>query len=72
MGHLQMNPLLHTYVYFQNISSEELHFSEDWFHGKLERDSARDRLMELDPMEDGTFLVRDSTTFVGDFSLSFV
>ncbi|KAK2162254.1 hypothetical protein LSH36_101g04011 [Paralvinella palmiformis] len=56
-----------------NAINEELHYSEKWFHGRLEggRDRAEMLLHEYSYLGDGTFLVRDSETFVGDFSLSF-
>ncbi|KAK6178523.1 hypothetical protein SNE40_013298 [Patella caerulea] len=52
---------------------EELHFSERWFHGRLEggRRRAEELLQQYCYLGDGTFLVRESDTFVGDFSLSF-
>ncbi|BFZ19735.1 hypothetical protein BsWGS_22774 [Bradybaena similaris] len=52
---------------------DELHFSEKWFHGRLEggRKRAEELLREYSYLGDGTFLVRESDTFVGDFSLSF-
>ena len=55
------------------MASEELHYSEKWFHGKLEgkRKQAEELLKEYSYLGDGTFLVRISDTFVGDFSLSF-
>ena len=61
------------YLNLQGIPSEELHFSEKWFHGKLEGGRARAEhlLEEYSYLGDGTFLVRESDTFVGDFSLSF-
>uniref|UniRef100_A0A8C5RTT0 Phosphoinositide phospholipase C n=1 Tax=Laticauda laticaudata TaxID=8630 RepID=A0A8C5RTT0_LATLA len=57
----------------------ELHFSEKWFHGKLGggRDGRQiaERLLHEYCTEtggkDGTFLVRESETFVGDYTLSF-
>ena len=50
-----------------------MHYSEKWFHGKLEgsRDMAEALLKEYSYLGDGTFLVRESYTFVGDYSLSF-
>ncbi|KAL5020958.1 hypothetical protein ScPMuIL_000113 [Solemya velum] len=53
---------------------DELHFSEKWFHGKLVggRHGAEHLLTEYGSLGDGTFLVRESETFVGDFSLSFL
>lgn len=52
---------------------DELHFGENWFHGKLDngRNEAEALLTEYKHLGDGTFLVRESSTFVGDFSLSF-
>lgn len=52
---------------------DELHFGENWFHGKLDngRNEAESLLTEYKHLGDGTFLVRESSTFVGDFSLSF-
>lgn len=52
---------------------DELHFGENWFHGKLDngRNEAETLLSEYKHLGDGTFLVRESSTFVGDFSLSF-
>lgn len=43
-----------------------------WFHGKLPdgRKKAEQYLNQFN-RGDGSFLVRESTTFVGDFSLSF-
>ncbi|XP_064611128.1 1-phosphatidylinositol 4,5-bisphosphate phosphodiesterase gamma-1-like isoform X2 [Liolophura sinensis] len=53
--------------------NDELHFSEQWFHGRLEggRRRAEELLQQYSHLGDGTFLVRESETFVGDFSLSF-
>ena len=42
-----------------------------WFHGKINRRSAEALLMDYQ-RGDGSFLVRESTMFVGDYSLSFV
>ena len=55
------------------LANDELHYSEKWFHGKLPggRTRAEELLKEYSHLGDGTFLVRDSDTFVGDFSLSF-
>uniref|UniRef100_A0A8C8AR57 1-phosphatidylinositol 4,5-bisphosphate phosphodiesterase gamma n=1 Tax=Otus sunia TaxID=257818 RepID=A0A8C8AR57_9STRI len=56
-----------------------LHFTEKWFHGKLGggRDGRQiaEKLLHEYCTEtggkDGTFLVRESETFVGDYTLSF-
>lgn len=55
------------------VVNDELHFSENWFHGKLEggRDEAERLLQHYRDLGDGTFLVRESATFVGDYSISF-
>lgn len=56
-----------------NAVNDELHFGENWFHGKLEggRQEAERLLETYRHLGDGTFLVRESATFVGDYSLSF-
>lgn len=58
----------------QPRGSDDLHFSEKWFHGKLVngRHKAVELLRDYDYLGDGTFLVRESDTFVGDYSLSFL
>jgi len=50
-----------------------MHLSEKWFHGKRvgSRELAEKLLHEYSFLGDGTFLVRESYTFVGDYSLSF-
>ena len=47
--------------------------SEPWFHRNLSngRSSAEQILKTCGHLGDGTFLVRPSETFVGDYSLSF-
>ncbi|XP_034246748.1 1-phosphatidylinositol 4,5-bisphosphate phosphodiesterase gamma-1 isoform X1 [Thrips palmi] len=57
----------------EGVPNDELHFSENWFHGKLARGraEAEDLLHQHSHLGDGTFLVRESETFVGDYSLSF-
>jgi phosphatidylinositol phospholipase C gamma-1 len=49
-----------------------LHFAEQWFHSNLGRESAERLLRENAHMGDGTFVVRASQTFIGDYSLSFL
>ena len=52
------------------INSDLLNFR--WFHGKLpDGRKAAEMLLKQFNRGDGSFLVRESTTFVGDFSLSF-
>lgn len=57
----------------EGVVTDELHFAENWFHGKLEgtRQEAEALLEAYKHLGDGTFLVRESATFVGDYSLSF-
>lgn len=57
----------------ESLMNDELHFGENWFHGKLEggRQEAEQLLETYKHLGDGTFLVRESATFVGDYSLSF-
>lgn len=57
---------------------KELHYGEAWFHGRLAggRHAAEALLRQYLPMLDpsrreGVFLVRESETFLGEFSLSF-
>lgn len=61
----------------QPTSEEELHYAEPWFHGKIEavenkdaRKISEERLMAY-KKTDGTFLVRESNTFRGDYSITF-
>ncbi|KAI5640351.1 phosphatidylinositol-specific phospholipase c, Y domain-containing protein [Phthorimaea operculella] len=55
------------------VPQDELHFGECWFHGKLagNRQEAEELLQANAHLGDGTFLVRESVTFVGDYCLSF-
>ncbi|PKU34107.1 1-phosphatidylinositol -bisphosphate phosphodiesterase gamma-1-like [Limosa lapponica baueri] len=63
----------------KEFNNNELHFTEKWFHGKLGggRDGRQiaEKLLHEYCTEtggkDGTFLVRESETFVGDYTLSF-
>lgn len=56
-----------------DVPQDELHFGECWFHGKLagNRREAEQLLHAHSYLGDGTFLVRESVTFVGDYCLSF-
>ncbi|XP_066587493.1 1-phosphatidylinositol 4,5-bisphosphate phosphodiesterase gamma-1 isoform X2 [Prorops nasuta] len=56
-----------------DVPNEELHFGEKWFHGKLARgrEEAEELLRQYSHLGDGTFLVRQCVTFVGDYCLSF-
>ncbi|KOC61102.1 1-phosphatidylinositol 4,5-bisphosphate phosphodiesterase gamma-1 [Habropoda laboriosa] len=55
------------------LPNDELHFGEKWFHGKLARgrEEAEELLRRYSHLGDGTFLVRQCVTFVGDYCLSF-
>ncbi|XP_078400680.1 1-phosphatidylinositol 4,5-bisphosphate phosphodiesterase gamma-2 [Cetorhinus maximus] len=61
----------------QKMNSTDRHFNEKWFHGKMGKDGRQraEKLLQEFCMEtggrDGTFLVRESDTFPGDFTLSF-
>ncbi|GFU38931.1 1-phosphatidylinositol 4,5-bisphosphate phosphodiesterase gamma-1 [Nephila pilipes] len=57
----------------EDVASDELHFGEKWYHGKLPggRNQAQELLNQYSCLGDGSFLVRESDTFVGDYSLSF-
>ncbi|KAI5735456.1 hypothetical protein M8J77_018535 [Diaphorina citri] len=57
----------------EGVPNDELHFGEKWFHGRLSggRAEAEDLLRRYSHLGDGTFLVRESETFIGDYSLSF-
>ena len=61
------------FLLLQGVPNDELHFGEKWFHGKLAggRKEAESLLTAYSSLGDGTFLVRESETFVGDYSLSF-
>ncbi|GMR36192.1 hypothetical protein PMAYCL1PPCAC_06387, partial [Pristionchus mayeri] len=54
------------------VRPEEMHVTEEWFHGKCDRQTAVTRLNEHLDKGNGVFLVRDSTIFIGDYSLSFL
>lgn len=65
-------------VICQECNNNEQHCAERWFHGKLGggrdgRQVAEKLLQEYceSGTKDGTFLVRESETFVGDYTLSF-
>ncbi|XP_034945841.1 1-phosphatidylinositol 4,5-bisphosphate phosphodiesterase gamma-1 [Chelonus insularis] len=57
----------------EGVPNDELHFGEKWFHGKLARgrEEAEELLRRHSHLGDGTFLVRQCVTFVGDYCLSF-
>ena len=54
-----------------DVDVAELHFSEPWFHRNLARGRSSAEEILRSNKGDGTFLVRPSDTFVGDYSLSF-
>ena len=62
-----------SHVTSPQIPSTELHLKEKWFHGKLTQGRPdAERLLNDYQTVNGSFLVRESATFTGDFSLSFV
>nr|DBA27744.1 TPA: hypothetical protein GDO54_008209 [Pyxicephalus adspersus] len=79
---IKFNEVLYTikeHAFITSDNSSELHSTEKWFHGKLGagRDGRHiaERLLTDYCLEtgapDGSFLVRESETFVGDYTLSF-
>ncbi len=59
-------------VMWPQVPSTELHLKEKWFHGKLANGRPdAERLLADYQNVDGSFLVRESATFTGDYSLSF-
>ena len=51
----------------------DMHLREKWFHGKLPKGRPdAERLLAESLDTNGAFLVRQSATFTGDFSISFV
>lgn len=69
----------HLYLISEVSNGMDQHVTEKWFHGKLGagRDGRQiaERLLSEYCLEtgapDGSFLVRESETFVGDYTLSF-
>ncbi|XP_041124581.1 1-phosphatidylinositol 4,5-bisphosphate phosphodiesterase gamma-2-like isoform X3 [Polyodon spathula] len=60
----------------KNVKNTELHFTEKWFHGRMKegRQTAERLLQEFcaeSGGREGTFLVRESDTFMNDNTLSF-
>jgi phosphatidylinositol phospholipase C gamma-1 len=51
---------------------EELHLSEIWYHGEISRNEATAMLNRNKHLGNGTFLVRKSENFVGDYTLQFL
>nr|XP_018666895.1 1-phosphatidylinositol 4,5-bisphosphate phosphodiesterase gamma-1 isoform X2 [Ciona intestinalis] len=49
----------------------ELHYAEKWYHGQMGRDEA-DQLLRDYNGKDGSFMVRESATFIGNCTLSFM
>uniref|UniRef100_A0A0N5C908 Phosphoinositide phospholipase C n=1 Tax=Strongyloides papillosus TaxID=174720 RepID=A0A0N5C908_STREA len=55
-----------------DVRLDEMHVTEEWFHGKIDKDEAASRLMEHADKGNGVFLVRDSFLLIGEYSLSFL
>uniref|UniRef100_H2ZL30 Phosphoinositide phospholipase C n=1 Tax=Ciona savignyi TaxID=51511 RepID=H2ZL30_CIOSA len=49
----------------------ELHYSEKWYHGQVNREEAEKLLREYNG-PDGSFMVRGSGTFIGNYTLTFM
>uniref|UniRef100_A0A914QSJ1 Phosphoinositide phospholipase C n=1 Tax=Panagrolaimus davidi TaxID=227884 RepID=A0A914QSJ1_9BILA len=54
------------------IRPDEMHVTEEWYHGNIDRKVAEKRLMEQIAKGDGVFLVRDGGTFIGNYTVSFL
>jgi len=54
-----------------DVDIKDQHFRENWFHGSLSRQEAESELKNFSSV-DGAFLVRDSNTFIGNYTLSFM
>ncbi|KAI6219263.1 Phosphoinositide phospholipase C [Aphelenchoides besseyi] len=54
------------------VRPEEMHVTEEWFHGRVNREVAKERLLEQISKGNGVYLVRESGTFIGDYTLSFL
>uniref|UniRef100_A0A1I7XUP5 Phosphoinositide phospholipase C n=1 Tax=Heterorhabditis bacteriophora TaxID=37862 RepID=A0A1I7XUP5_HETBA len=56
------------------LRPEEMHVTEEWFHGRCERDvnlyEAKERILQHKERGNGLFMIRDSNLFKGDYSLS--
>ncbi len=71
-GAFKCEVLLQDEFNLAGVRPDEMHITEEWFHGKINRDNAVILLKENKDLGNGLFLVRESNTFVGDFSLSFL
>ncbi|XP_055354504.1 LOW QUALITY PROTEIN: 1-phosphatidylinositol 4,5-bisphosphate phosphodiesterase gamma-1-like [Paramacrobiotus metropolitanus] len=47
------------------------HVDQPWFHGRLRGEKAKEMILSSAHLGDGTFLIRDNTTYMGDYMLSF-
>uniref|UniRef100_A0A914ZGI2 SH2 domain-containing protein n=1 Tax=Panagrolaimus superbus TaxID=310955 RepID=A0A914ZGI2_9BILA len=54
------------------VRPEEMHVTEEWYHGNIDRKVAEKRLLEQKDKGEGIFLVRDGGTFIGNFTVSFL
>ncbi|CAI4232720.1 unnamed protein product [Auanema sp. JU1783] len=54
------------------LKPDEMHVSEEWFHGRCDRNEAAERLLQHKDKGNGLFMIRDSNLFIGDYSLSFL
>uniref|UniRef100_A0AC34GD17 SH2 domain-containing protein n=1 Tax=Panagrolaimus sp. ES5 TaxID=591445 RepID=A0AC34GD17_9BILA len=52
------------------FSSEEMHITEEWYHGNIDARQAAEQLLKHVDKGDGLYLVRKSATLIGNFVLS--
>ena len=56
--------------FYQDIEIITMYFSISWFHQRIDRGAAA-KLLQQYNKGNGSFLVRESQAFVGDFSITF-
>lgn len=56
----------------RDVGDEDRYEGEVWYHGKIKREEAEKVLLEHQRLGNGTFLIRKSDTYKGEFSLSFL
>lgn len=64
-------PLFDATYTSKSTDNTELHYSEKWYHGNIDRPAALDLIRSYGTRE-GSFLVRDSRQVEGGYTLSFV
>ena len=63
-------------MFIPRVQVKDLHYSEEWFHdhlrGPTSRQEAEALVMTFGPqLGDGSFLIRHSKLFVGDYTITF-